>query len=421
MTAATRHASQAPGFDVVHVERWSSERPLRWVVALAALVLWIAIAVSIVGAIYAAFLAVFFFVIHLAFITHLRGNGVKLGPEQMPELHARVLELSSRLGLDPAPDAYVMQAGGALNALATRFLSRNFIVLYSELLDACGDNTEARDMIVAHELGHLRAGHLRWRWLLLPGLAMPFLGQLYSRACEYTSDRYGMAVCRDREAGLRGLAILAAGGRNGARVSLEALARQREDMNSIWMKIGEWLGTHPPIARRLAVLEPRLAPVHSSETRARVGALVLVVVVMGVPLATAGVLIKNRLLPAIQDAIAQGQARQAGSAQAAAPATPGAPVDATQQDATARNQILSLAQAAEGHRASSGALPADTAALYQVWRAGHPGEPDPLDPWSGTAYGYGIEGEHFAIWTLGPDPNLDSDNLVYSTKPASTQ
>jgi Zn-dependent protease with chaperone function len=421
VTAATRYTSQASGVDVVHVERWSSERPLRWLVALAALLLWIVIAVSIVGAAYAAFLAVFFFVIHLAFITHLRGNGVKLGPEQMPELHSRVLELSGRLGLDPAPDAYVMQAGGALNALATRFLSRNFIVLYSELLDACGDNTEARDMIVAHELGHLRAGHLRWRWLLLPGIAMPFLGQLYSRACEYTSDRYGMAVCRDREAGLRGLAILAAGGRSGARVSLEALARQREDMNSMWMKIGEWLGTHPPIARRLAVLEPRLAPVHASETRARIGALLLLAVVMGVPLAGAGVLVKNRLLPAIQNAIAQAQARQAGSASATIPGASAAPVDAAQQVATARDQILSLARAVEGYRASSGALPADTAALYQVWRAEHPGEPDPLDPWSGTEYGYGIEGEHFAIWTLGADPNLDSDNLVYSTRAAPAQ
>lgn len=78
-------------------------------------------------------------------------------------------------------------------------------------------------------------------------------------------------------------------------------------------------------------------------------------------------------------------------------------------------------QAVEGYRASTGALPVDTAELYELWRVGHQGELDPVDPWSGTAYGYGIEGEHFAIWTLGPDPNLESDNLVYSTKPAPTQ
>jgi len=408
MAVTTSYASGTPRADAVRVERWSSERPLRWLIALAALALWIAIAVSIVGAIYAAFLGVFFFVVHLAFITRLRGNGVKLGPDQMPELHARVVELSRRVGLDPVPDAYVLQAGGALNALATRFLSRTFIVLYSDLLEACGDNTEARDMIVAHELGHLHAGHLRWRWLLLPGLAVPFLGQLYSRACEYTSDRYGMAVCRDREAGLRGLAILAGGGKNGARVNLEALARQREDMNSIWMKIGEWLGTHPPIARRLAVLEPRLAPAPSSELRARLGAFVIVAVVTLGPAIGAGVLVKERLVPAIQNAIAQAQARQSAAAD---PAT---------QETLARNQILSLAQAVEGHRARTGALPVDGAAVYEIWRAEHPDELVPLDPWSGGAYGYGIEGEHFQIWTLGPDPKLDGDNLVYSSKPPAS-
>jgi hypothetical protein len=46
-----------------------------------------------------------------------------------------------------------MQAGGNLNAFATRFRKANFVVLYSELLSACGDNTAARDMIIAHELG----------------------------------------------------------------------------------------------------------------------------------------------------------------------------------------------------------------------------------------------------------------------------
>lgn len=409
MAATRSYASGTPAFDPVRVERWSSEKPLRWLIALTALALWIAIAVSIIGAIYAVFLALVFFVVHLGFITHLRGNGVKLGPDQMPELHARVVELAGRVGLDPVPDAYLMQAGGALNALATRFLSRNFIVLFSDLLEACGDNTEARDMIVAHELGHLHAGHLRWRWLLLPGLAVPFLGQLYSRACEYTSDRYGMAVCRDRDAGLRGLAILAAGGQNGSRVSLQALARQREDMNSVWMKIGEWLGTHPPIARRLAVLEPRLAPDQPSEFGARLGALLIVAVVILVPAVGAGFLVKDRLIPAIQSAIAKGRAQQSSAA------------DPSPLTVTARNHIVSLAAAVEGHRSRTGALPADGDALYQAWRTEHPGEPVPLDPWSGSPYGYGIEGNYFAIWTLGPDPNLDSDNLVYSTKPPASQ
>jgi hypothetical protein len=86
------------------------------------------------------------------------------------------------VGMEP-PAASLMLAGGSLNALATRFLGSDFIVLFSDLLEACGDNAAARDFIIAHELGHLRAGHLRWRRLLAPGMVVPFLGSAYSRAC----------------------------------------------------------------------------------------------------------------------------------------------------------------------------------------------------------------------------------------------
>ena len=237
---------------VARADRWPSERPLRVLVWLAAVGLWIALAVSLVGIAYAVFLGIFFFIAHIMFITHLRGNAVRLSPDQMPELYERVAALSGRIGLRKVPDAYVVQAGGALNALATKFLRSNFIVLYSDLLEACGDNTDARDFIIAHELGHLHAGHLRLRWLLLPGLFIPFLGTAYSRACEYTCDRYGFATSTDTERALDGLCILAAGGSHGPRVNRRSLVAQRSDLNTIWMKIGHWLSTHPPIAHRLA-------------------------------------------------------------------------------------------------------------------------------------------------------------------------
>jgi Zn-dependent protease with chaperone function len=135
----------------LHVPRWPTERPLQVLVILAAIAIWVALAVSLIGLAYACVLAVFFFLAHVAFITHLRGSAVRLGPEQMPELHQRVVALSERIGLRPVPDAYLVQAGGALNALATKFLRANFIVLFSDLLEACGDNADARDFIIAHE------------------------------------------------------------------------------------------------------------------------------------------------------------------------------------------------------------------------------------------------------------------------------
>ena len=288
--------------------------------ALAAAGLWVLFVVTILPAVYALILGVFFFVSHVAFIAYIRGNAVRLGPDQMPELHARVQELSKQLGLPRPPAAYVMQAGGSLNAFATRLFATNFIVLFSDLLDACKENTEARDFIVAHELGHLRAGHMRWMWFLIPGFLVPFLGSACSRAREYTSDRYGMAVARDRAAALRGLAILAAGGTNGPRVNLQALSRQREDLNFGWMTVGTWLAGHPPLAERIVALEPSLGDGQDHYSRGGLRALGLITAAVLIPTA-AGVLAMQKFLPAFREVMAEAQAQADAQAAAGNPGT----------------------------------------------------------------------------------------------------
>ncbi|HNB42932.1 MAG TPA: M48 family metalloprotease [Burkholderiaceae bacterium] len=166
----------------IELRRWPGERIWLALVALLAALVWVLLAATIIGLIYALFLGIFFFLAHTVFIAHVRGSGVRLGTAQLPELNERVERLARRLGLKQVPEAYLMQAGGSLNALATKYLGRDCIVLYSELVEACGDNGAALDFIVAHELAHLRAGHLRLHWLLLPGLFMPFVGSAYRRA-----------------------------------------------------------------------------------------------------------------------------------------------------------------------------------------------------------------------------------------------
>lgn len=147
-----------------------------------------------------------------------------------------------------------------MNALAMRFIRMHMVVLLSDLLEACGDNAAARDMIIGHELGHIRAGHLRARWLRMPASFVPFLGSALSRARELTCDRYGCAAAGDRDGALTGLAILAAGPQYGPQVNIGALMRQRHDLRSAWMLIGEWLGSHPPRSKRIWALAPELEP-----------------------------------------------------------------------------------------------------------------------------------------------------------------
>ena len=260
----------------VSVERWPSELPLQALCILASLGIYLLLAITVIGIVYAVAFAVFFFIAHAAFVAYVRGSAVRLGPEQFPDLHRRVQELGERIGLNDVPDSYLMQAGGVLNAFATRFLGLNLIVLYSDLLEACGDNEAARDMIIAHELGHIKAGHVRLRWLIAPGMAIPFLGTALSRAREYTCDRYGLVGAGDKGGALLGLTVLAAGGKHAPQVNQRALARQREDLNTGWLTIGEWLSTHPPLAKRLAALEPALLTGVQNSYAGRLRALAIV-------------------------------------------------------------------------------------------------------------------------------------------------
>lgn len=282
--------SEFPG-GTITVTPSAAEIPLRVALIISGIVLWILIAVSVVGLIYGIMLAVFFFFVHMGLIAQVRGSSIKLGPDQMPELYARVVELSRRIGLKKVPDVYLLQSGGVLNAFATRFGRARFVVLFSELVHACGDNVNALDFIIAHELGHLHRGHLNLRWLIGPAFFIPFLGSAYSRACEYTCDRYGFQASGNGD--IDGLCILAAGPRYAAAVNKEAFARQDRDLSTPFMKLGEWLATHPPLALRISALAPHLNPAPASTVPATLGALAMAALLVIIPVGAGGLFIRK--------------------------------------------------------------------------------------------------------------------------------
>ena len=283
--------SQLPG-GAITITPNAAEVPLRVSLLIIGMTLWLVFILSLVGLAYGILLGLFFFFAHMSLIAHLRGSSIKLGPNQMPELYGRVVELSRRIGLKKVPDVYLRQSGGLLNAFATRFGKARFVVLFSELVHACGDNLNALDFIIAHELGHIHRGHLNLRWLYAPALFIPFLGSAYSRACEYTCDRYGFQAPKDPDRGLDGLCILAAGPQFVSVVNRQAFAAQDRDLNTAFMKLGEWFATHPPLALRLAALVPNLRAAQVNSLMANLGALAIVSLLFAVPIAGTAVVIK---------------------------------------------------------------------------------------------------------------------------------
>lgn len=382
-------------------ERWPTERPLFAMVLLSSMLIWLFLVVSLVGAIYAVFIGLFFFVSQLAFVSYIRGSAVRLGPNQFPELHAQVVELSRAMEMEP-PATYLMQAGGSLNAFATRFLRRSIVVLYSDLLEACGENHAARDMIITHELAHLRCGHLNWLWLTLPGYFVPFLGSALSRAREYTCDRFGLMGAGDSGGAVHGLTILSAGPKLAPEVNLEAFVRQQDDLNSGFMTLGEWLGSHPPLSKRIAALDSSLADPHFQPTRGRASALMILVVVMlggvgsTVALGTYG--------KAFLDSIEELQTSAvADEFELPDPAVGAAQVET---DFAMLSEFI-----AAGWSLSS--LPETLQEVRDHW-ASQMAEPFPTDPFDGYDYGFDQVGISYRLWSSGPDGMADTaDDLSF--------
>jgi Zn-dependent protease with chaperone function len=196
------------------------------------------------------FLALF---AHGLALGRVRGNSVRVSERQLPQLHRLAAAHARRLGMERVPAIYVMQSGGILNAFATRFLGRDFVIIYSDVLElALAQGEAAVGFIVGHELAHLWRGHLKYRWLTAPGRLMPYLGAAYSRACEYTCDRIG-AFCQP-EGAISGLLALAAGKQLHAHVDVREFAAQAETDTGFWVRRAEIISSHPNLPKRVAAL-----------------------------------------------------------------------------------------------------------------------------------------------------------------------
>lgn len=189
--------------------------------------------------------------ISLLVLGHLRGNAIKVTEKQFPEIDAIVKQHAQTLQCTTVPETYILQGNGVLNAFATRLFKRNFVILYSDVLEvAYQEGMEAVSFIIGHELGHIKRDHLNHikNMLILPASYIPFLNWAYSRAREYTCDNIGFALCP--HAASKGLLLLAAGKKLYTHVSVEELLTQHTHKGvATWC--AEIFSTHPLLLKRI--------------------------------------------------------------------------------------------------------------------------------------------------------------------------
>lgn len=186
----------------------------------------------------------------------IRTNGVRITPRQFPEVFAIAQAQCERMGFTVVPDLYVMESSGILNAFASRFFGRNMVVLYSDLFEMIQAGGEKElTFVISHELAHIKRNHLSKQLLILPALWLPFLGEAYSRACEYTCDRMAAYYTNDAEAAMNGLTILAIGKTLYKRVDREEYLLQSSYEKGLFVWLAEKLSTHPPLPKRIYAIQ----------------------------------------------------------------------------------------------------------------------------------------------------------------------
>lgn len=204
--------------------------------------------------IYGPFIALALLFAHGILIGNLKGNGVKVSSQQFPEIHQSAQRLAKALDMKQLPDIYLLQSGGALNAFATRFLGKNFVVLYSDVLElAYEEGQDAVDFILCHELVHLQRKHVSKHMLLFPSQIVPFLGTAYSRACEYTCDAIASHLVP--HGAVSGLLVLAGGKKLHSHINVSAFTSQATQDSGFWTWFAEINSTHPFLCKRVKRLK----------------------------------------------------------------------------------------------------------------------------------------------------------------------
>lgn len=192
-----------------------------------------------------------------AAIAHLRGNAIEVTEQQLPQLHAQLAKCCEALSISIRPSMFIQNGNGVLNAFATWFLGRKYVILLSSVVDAMDRNSDGVRFYIGHELAHIIrhdnpiVAVLRW-----PALRLPLLGAAFSRARETTCDLHGLACCSSRDGAARSLSALAAGARNWADISLDAYRHQLLSAKGFWMSFHELVASYPwSVKRAIRVLD----------------------------------------------------------------------------------------------------------------------------------------------------------------------
>jgi Zn-dependent protease with chaperone function len=229
-----------------------NENKYFWIVLSISIVSYLLFALSVVGIMILIGFTVLSLILHALMIGQIRLNGVKINENQFPLVFSTVKDLCARMDIKQVPDIYVVQAGGTLNAFASRFFGRNMVVVYSDIFDLIDQGAEEElNFILAHELAHIKRNHIGKLMFILPSMWIPGVAELYLRACEYTCDRYAAYYTGNITASKNSLTLLGIGKTMFKKVNRASYLDQINQEKGFFVWLAEVLSTHPPLPKRI--------------------------------------------------------------------------------------------------------------------------------------------------------------------------
>lgn len=189
---------------------------------------------------------------------------VEIGENQFSDIYEVALRYADVLNLRNVPKIYVKQNGGIINAFASYFLFRNYILINADIFEVAylkNKDINAVSFVLAHEMAHIAYNHTRF-WYnagILVSKYVPMLYPALSRAREYSCDNVAKTLCPE---GIDGIFVILLGKHLYKNVNIDEYLNQARKTHGWFLFYKNAFSMHPvPVFRIRSLygcIRPRL-------------------------------------------------------------------------------------------------------------------------------------------------------------------
>jgi hypothetical protein len=184
----------------------------------------------------------------------VRGNSVRLSPDQVPLIYELLERHCRALNIEKIPDLYIGDKVINVPAHAFSTFRTDFIVLNVRYIERKPEKSKrVLSFMLGREIGRMRLRHTTWWYemLLAYVVNIPYLKNPMTQVQTLSHDRYGAYL---EPKSLPGLLILASGRRLLKAVATEDFLRDAREYRGFWALVSNFAKPTPHISYRIKEL-----------------------------------------------------------------------------------------------------------------------------------------------------------------------